>query len=205
MRQDELRKLVDSTGDASFVVGSDGLISAWNAGAERLFGRTAIEALGQRCGLIVKGSDECGPLCSENCTVRQAIEHRHPLGNFDLQVDTVNGRQWCNVSVLTADDYNLSRPCAVYIFRPIDLHKRLEIVMREFVVTTRAPARDADLSPRELEVLRLLARGESSKSIGEQLHISRTTANNHVQHILQKLGAHNRLEAVRRAEHAGLI
>jgi DNA-binding NarL/FixJ family response regulator len=56
-----------------------------------------------------------------------------------------------------------------------------------------------------LDVLRLLAHGESSKSIAHQLHISITTVNNHVQHILKNLNAHNRLEAIRRAEHAGIL
>jgi len=220
MRHEELKKLVDSTADPSFAVDSEGFISAWNAGAEKLFGRAAIEAVGQRCGLILKGTDECGSFCSDNCTVRQAVENRHPLGNFDLQIETTSGRQWSNVSVLIADDHNSTRPQAIYIIRPIDLRKRLEILVRDFVVSstsvspenvvamitsTRAPAKDAELSARELEVLRLLARGESSKSIGQQLHISRTTVNNHVQHLLRKLSAHNRLEAIRRAEHAGLI
>jgi DNA-binding NarL/FixJ family response regulator len=56
-----------------------------------------------------------------------------------------------------------------------------------------------------LEVLRLLAKGETTESIADQLSISRTTVNNHIQHILHKLNAHTRLEAIRRAEHAGLI
>jgi DNA-binding CsgD family transcriptional regulator len=220
MRQDELKKLVDSTCDPSFAIDSDGLVAAWNAGAEMLFGRAAVEVLGQRCGPIVKGSDECGSVCSDNCTVRQAIENRHPLGNFDLQIETAKGRQWSNVSVLVADNNNFNRSYAIYVIRPIDLRKRLEILVRDFVVcstsvppesavamitSTRAPAKDTELSARELEILKLLARGESSKSIGELLHISRTTVNNHVQHLLRKLNAHNRLEAIRRAEHAGLI
>ncbi|MCC6328799.1 MAG: response regulator transcription factor, partial [Acidobacteria bacterium] len=37
------------------------------------------------------------------------------------------------------------------------------------------------------------------------LHISRNTVDNHIQHILKKLNAHSRLEAVRRAELSGLI
>jgi DNA-binding NarL/FixJ family response regulator len=41
--------------------------------------------------------------------------------------------------------------------------------------------------------------------VADQLHLSRTTINNHVQHILRKLDAHSRLEAIRRAEHARLI
>ena len=220
MRRDELKRLIDSTSDPSFAVDSEGAIAAWNAGAEKLFGRAPSEALGQQCGEILKGDDECGPVCSQNCTVRQAVENRHAVENFDLQVETVNGRQWCNVSVLTAEDNGSTRPVAIHVIRHIDLRKRLENLVRDFVVsstsvspenaaaiisTTRAPAQDTDLSSRELEVLRLLARGESSKSAGEQLHISRTTVNNHVQHVLRKLNAHNRLEAIRRAEHAGLI
>ena len=220
MKHDELTKLVQSTCDPSFAVDSDGCIAAWNAGAEKLFGRPANEALGQLCGEILRGTDECGPVCSEHCTVRNSIEQRHPLGNFDLQIETVNGRQWANVSVLITDDHNSNRPYAIYIIRPIDVRKRLEMLVRDFVVSstsvspesavamitcTRAPAKDTQLSGRELEILRLLARGESSKTASTQLNISRTTVNNHVQHILRKLGAHNRLEAIRRAEHAGLI
>jgi PAS domain S-box-containing protein len=220
MRRDEIRKLLDSTNDPAFAVESEGTIMAWNAGAERLFGLSAAEAIGESCGDLLKGSDECGAFCSENCAVRQSIEHDRPIGNFDLQVETANGRQWCNVSVLTAKDNGSTRQLAIHVVRPIDLRKRLEILVRDFVVTntsvtpenavamissTRAPAKDAELSQRELEVLRLLAHGETSRAVGALLNVSTTTINNHVQHILKKLGAHNRLEAIRRAEYAGLI
>jgi DNA-binding NarL/FixJ family response regulator len=61
------------------------------------------------------------------------------------------------------------------------------------------------LTNRELEVLRLLAKGATTGAIANQLHISRTTVNNHIQRLLHKLNAHSRLEAIRRAERAGLI
>jgi DNA-binding CsgD family transcriptional regulator len=48
------------------------------------------------------------------------------------------------------------------------------------------------LSPRELEVARLVARGLTNKQIGETLFVSERTAENHVQHILVKLGFSNR-------------
>jgi len=73
------------------------------------------------------------------------------------------------------------------------------------IASTRAVARETELTNRELEILRLLAKGGTTPSIAGQLHVSRTTVNNHVQHILRKLDAHTRLEAIRRAEHAGLI
>jgi DNA-binding NarL/FixJ family response regulator len=75
----------------------------------------------------------------------------------------------------------------------------------KLIASSRTPAQDTELSERELEVLRMLATGVTTANIAEQLHISRATVNNHIQHILRKLDAHTRLEAIRRAEHAGLI
>ncbi|HEY6294736.1 MAG TPA: AAA family ATPase [Streptosporangiaceae bacterium] len=60
---------------------------------------------------------------------------------------------------------------------------------------TRLPAAvaaDSPLSPREIEVARLVARGLTNKQIGEALFVSERTAENHVQHILVKLGFSNR-------------
>jgi DNA-binding NarL/FixJ family response regulator len=57
---------------------------------------------------------------------------------------------------------------------------------------TVAPAGDSPLSPRELEVARLVGRGLTSKRIGQALYVSERTAENHVQHILTKLGLRNR-------------
>jgi len=52
------------------------------------------------------------------------------------------------------------------------------------------------LTPREAEVLQLLARGLGTAAIASFLYISSTTVRNHVQHILRKLGVHRRLEAI---------
>ncbi len=61
------------------------------------------------------------------------------------------------------------------------------------------------LTPRELEVLELMAEGRSNKAIGEALGISDQTVKFHVASINGKLGAANRTEAVRRAVRQGLI
>jgi DNA-binding NarL/FixJ family response regulator len=61
------------------------------------------------------------------------------------------------------------------------------------------------LTPREVEVLELLAEGLPNKSIAEQLGISDQTVKFHVASILGKLGASNRTDAVRRALRRGLI
>jgi DNA-binding CsgD family transcriptional regulator len=57
---------------------------------------------------------------------------------------------------------------------------------------TAAAAGDKPLSPRELEVARLVGRGLTNKQIGQTLYVSERTAENHVQHILTKLGLRNR-------------
>jgi len=52
------------------------------------------------------------------------------------------------------------------------------------------------LTPRQVEVLRLLERGQSTKQIARELHLSYDTVKNHVRHLLHALGVHSRLEAV---------
>ena len=61
------------------------------------------------------------------------------------------------------------------------------------------------LSERELEVLRLMARGASNQEIARQLVITVGTVKSHINHILGKLEAHNRTEAVARARDLGLL
>lgn len=51
------------------------------------------------------------------------------------------------------------------------------------------------LTPREAEVLRLLAEGKSDRDIAEALSISERTAGNHVQHAMQKIGVESRTAA----------
>jgi predicted ATPase/DNA-binding CsgD family transcriptional regulator len=68
-------------------------------------------------------------------------------------------------------------------------------------IPTSAPEADTPsdrhgLTPRELEVLRLLRRGLSNREISERLYVSERTAQTHVGNILAKLGVHTRAEAV---------
>ena len=52
------------------------------------------------------------------------------------------------------------------------------------------------LTNREIEVLKLVAKGMSNREIAEELYISENTVKNHVRNILEKLHLHNRMEAV---------
>lgn len=64
---------------------------------------------------------------------------------------------------------------------------------------------DEPLTPREVQVLELLAEGLPNKAIAARLRISDQTVKFHVSSISGKLGARNRTDAVRRAVRRGLI
>ena len=61
------------------------------------------------------------------------------------------------------------------------------------------------LSAREMEVLECLARGKTTSQIAEELFISDNTVKTHVRHILEKMDASNRAEAVSKAVQLGVI
>jgi DNA-binding NarL/FixJ family response regulator len=78
-------------------------------------------------------------------------------------------------------------------------------VIQKFARMPRpAPPKELDeLSEREQEVFRLLARGLSNGEIAGELYISETTVKTHVTHILQKLGLRDRVQAVVLAHQTG--
>ena len=93
------------------------------------------------------------------------------------------------------------------------LARLLQAFERDRVAVLPRPGRDAaglpwlvvPLSGRELEVLALLAAGRSNQAIAEELVITLDTVKRHVTHILEKLGAANRTQAVSRARELGLL
>ncbi len=69
----------------------------------------------------------------------------------------------------------------------------------------RAPRPGANLTPRERQALRLLGEGHTTAELSELLGVALNTGRNHVQRVLEKLGARSQLEAVTIARREGLL
>ena len=84
-----------------------------------------------------------------------------------------------------------------------------DVVVSERVIATAAPAtvprEGAALTPRELDVLRLVARGLGNKEIAAELDLSAHTVKYHLASVLAKLGVRSRTEAVSRGIRTGLL
>ena len=105
----------------------------------------------------------------------------------------------------------------IYLMRPIYRRRRAdeaidrilsmstEELRRIGVESTPKEEIDRPLTGRELEVLRLLAQGNSSEEIAHALNLSLFTVRSHIQHVLGKLEAHSKLEAVTKALRMRLI
>ena len=96
-----------------------------------------------------------------------------------------------------------------YIVKPFDPDELIARVRRSIRRRKhRRPDHDdalAELTPREREILTLLASGRTSKEIARKLVISPRTVSTHVQHILAKLDVKNRAHAIALAHRAGLV
>jgi DNA-binding NarL/FixJ family response regulator len=99
--------------------------------------------------------------------------------------------------LIGADDY-LGKP-----FAADELLARVRRLVRH--TTSIAPSLASKLTPRELEILRLLANGMGQEEIALQLFISRKTVATHIEHVLQKLGVRSRAQAVALAYREDLV
>jgi len=195
-----LSKALSEAGDGVLAVSPDRRVVFWNRAAERLLGYAPGEAIGRHAcevleGRQIEGRDACRP----ECQVLAAAEEG--LGSFDLPARTKWGELvTINMSTLTLPPRNGEGPLVIHLFRDAAPAKTPSPVENEDL-----PGAPSSLTPRELEVLRLLASGANTRVASGRLGVSPATVRNHVQNLLGKLGVHSRLEAVAYATRRGLL
>ncbi len=91
------------------------------------------------------------------------------------------------------------------IARLLEVDPGLEVEASGASRASEAVVEDGELTPRELEVLRLMAQGLGNKSIAVELGISTHTVKFHVAAVFAKLGVHSRTEAVALGMRQGLV
>jgi DNA-binding NarL/FixJ family response regulator len=85
------------------------------------------------------------------------------------------------------------------------VHSGRKVVQAELAAKLAEHIGEDTLSAREVEVLALVAEGNRNRDIGEQLCIAEETVKVHLRHILEKLGAKDRTEAIAIAVRRGII
>jgi len=163
--------------------------------------------------------------------VRKFRLHRPDVTLMDLQMPDMNGteaiaeirKEFPDARIIVLTTYTgdaqvsgaLKAGARAYIIKA-DVHlELLEVIRSVHAGQKRIPpqiaaeladhAADDPLSPREIDVLRLIATGHSNKLIADRLSISEATAKTHVANILSKLGANDRAHAVTIAMKRGII
>ena len=116
-------------------------------------------------------------------------------------------RQRAGEALRTAHDLSRRLGAKPLAYEIEALARRARIDLAAPVEATPRPSEEdrLGLTPRELEVLELVAAGKTNPQIAEELFISRKTVGIHVSHILAKLGVSGRVEAATRAQRLGLI
>ena len=200
------------TGDAVYVVGPDYSIVHWDAQMESLTGTLSEEALGKPCYEVVMGESEGGnPFCAHGCSVMHLAQAHHPVSSYEMRIKTRSGeRRWVNVSNLTVESEE--GPYLVHLLRDSQgTHDALQMAHGLIQLSSKeevpAPIRRGipALTPRQLEVLKLLSEGKSVKEIGLELYLSEATVRNHVRSLLQALGTHSQLEVLATAREMAIL
>lgn len=194
-----LADLAALAGDGAFVVDRAQRIVFWNRSAEAICGLSSAEVVGRRCHEVFCGRDEDGNrVCCLRCPLFVMVQQGERVSPRDMVITARGGEQRrVNFSTLAAP----GGVAVLHLFRDISDHyarTRMadEILLGRLRTPQSMPLPLAALTAREREVLGLLTSGADTKGIAGALFISRLTARNHVQHILRKLGAASRTEAV---------
>jgi DNA-binding CsgD family transcriptional regulator len=185
-------KNIFSTSETAYAVDRAGQVVVWNQAAEKTFGYTESEALGQQCWELLSGQDIFGnQSCCEGCPVRSTAFDGKPISCFQIDFETAK-QQRKRFTVSTLMLFNRpGKEVFVHLCRP-DLDPNESLVTQHPTNHSTANNQHRTLTARQTEVLAFLHKGMTIAEIAAALGISVSTVRNHTQHILLKLHAHSR-------------
>ncbi len=195
---------IKGLGTPVWITKSDGTVGYLNKRAETLLGRPASECIGRPCHRIIAGSDSSGRRwCTPNCSVFRLARGNSEIEPVSMRITSASGEfHWVDVLHITLVSPEPTGVWLVHCALGADRAHRIEEYLARVAsrspghVEMNEPSSRLGLTPRESEILELLARDESLHAIADKTHVSYVTVRNHVQHILAKLGVHSIMEAV---------
>jgi DNA-binding NarL/FixJ family response regulator len=171
----------------------------------------------------------------EACDGRQAVElfrqHRPDVTIMDLRLPNMTGveaiteirRNFPNARIIVLTTYDgdediyraLQAGARGYLLKDMSGDDLMDAIRTVHAGRSRIPPAVAqrladrlggpELTPRELEVLKLIVSGKSNKEIGRDLFISEATVKTHINSLLSKLGVNDRTQAATTALQRGII
>ncbi|MDP6812030.1 MAG: LuxR C-terminal-related transcriptional regulator [Alphaproteobacteria bacterium] len=204
------------TVDGVFAVDGNQRITFWNSACGQLLGIPAEEAIGRPCDDVLAGRTLVGDrFCEKECCVSRVIDGGEGPKTFKLQLRGANGKTLkLSVSIILVPSKGDERWTCVHL-----LHRdHAESTIEDLVPQPEAPSGSngggrarggngtvSPMTPRQQEILELLAEGKSATVISHLLGIRLVTVRNHIQHIQAKLGVHSQAETVAYAYRHNLI
>lgn len=209
MQRDRLHRLLDRTPDPAFALTAQDEIWEWNSAIAMLTGYPSEVARHQRFVTLLEPHGPLGQPVDASYCERAIRDGGAP--SFDMRVRTREGRHiWLNVSVLVFEALRASPPLVVHLAHDITASRRRRAVYERLVQAARDIVQLAEEEPhlvpvsplteQEQRILRAFAEGLGPAQVARSLGISTQTLRNHLHHVNQKLGTHNRLEAVTHAQ-----
>lgn len=183
------------SGEALFSFDADLRILSWNKEAEAITGVPAEEAIGRYCWEPLHAFDRNGDLvCHAGCSYARLARDGWAVPTRELSIRNGEGRRWVSVATVTLMENGC--PVFLHLLRDAD-----EPPGDDELDPVTAPR----LTPRQTEVLGLLADGVPAKVIAVRLGVAEITVRNHIRGILRELGAHSQLEALAKARRYRLL
>ncbi len=173
------------TGGAGFLIDRASRVVSWNRAAERLTGIPSERAIGCFWDTLLAagGAGDHDRFARAGWPAHDVeIEIAVPRGRIRAQLTTV---------AIELD----GAPRILHLMRPVR--------RATGYAAGRSPA--IDLTPRQLEILQLLADGEQARAIADTLVLSEATVRNHIRAVLRELGVSCQLAAVARARELGIV
>lgn len=177
-----------ATGVPMCEITPDLVISSWSSGAENLTGRMAADVIGKPCWQVLEARDaHRAAVCSASCEIASRALAGQPSCFQEVWVSA----KYVRATMLTTAVQSGPDRVLVHVFETDG--ERL------------TPADAPPLTTRQLEILRLLSNGRSTKEIAADLGLSVHTVRHHIQAIRTRLGAKSRVQALHHARAWHLI